>query len=108
MKKQTPEVLFSEEKIARRLAELGAEIGQFYGEREIAVVGLMKSCLIFMADLVRTIPLDLSVPLPAGRSHARGGRGNAGRRPTSSTPRPSPTRDGTSCSSTTSSTPGSP
>jgi hypoxanthine phosphoribosyltransferase len=72
MKKETPEVVFSEERIARRLAELGAEIGQFYGEREIAVVGLMTSTLIFLADLVRKIPLELSVHMVRARSHPGG------------------------------------
>jgi hypoxanthine phosphoribosyltransferase len=68
MKKQTPEVVFTEETIARRLTELGAEIGAFYGDREITVVGLMTSCLIFLADLVRKIPLELSVHMVRARS----------------------------------------
>jgi hypoxanthine phosphoribosyltransferase len=68
MKKPTPEVVFTEERIARRLTELGAEIGTFYGDREITVVGLMTSCLIFLADLVRKIPLELSVHMVRARS----------------------------------------
>ena len=68
MKKQVPDVVWSEEAIARRLTELGAEIGAFYGDREITVVGLMTSCLIFLADLVRKIPLELSVHMVRARS----------------------------------------
>jgi len=75
MKKPTPEVLFSEEQIAARLAELGGEIGRFYGEREITVVGLMTSCLIFLADLVRKIPLELSVHMVRARSQPGEGAG---------------------------------
>jgi len=66
--KPSPQVLFSEAQIARRLAELGPEIAAFYGDRELTVVGLMKSCLIFLADLVRRIPLDLSVHMVKVRS----------------------------------------
>jgi len=55
-----PEVLFDERQIARRMDELGKEIGQAFADSEPCVVGLMKSCLIFMADLVRRIPLDLT------------------------------------------------
>lgn len=66
--KPNPPVLFSEAQIARRLAELGPEIAAFYGDRELTVVGLMKSCLIFLADLVRRIPLDLSVHMVRVRS----------------------------------------
>lgn len=56
-----PVVLFNEEEIARRVAEVGAEIGRAYEGRAICVVGLMKGCLVFMADLIRAIPLDLSI-----------------------------------------------
>ncbi len=77
MKKQMPEVVFSEENIARRLTELGAEIGAFYGDREITVVGLMTSCLIFLADLVRKIPLELSVHMVRARSQRGEGAGTA-------------------------------
>jgi hypoxanthine phosphoribosyltransferase len=58
-----PAVHFSEDEIARRIAAVGAEIGATFGDTEICVVGLMKSCLVFMADLIRTIPRDLSVHL---------------------------------------------
>jgi hypoxanthine phosphoribosyltransferase len=56
-----PDVLFTPEQIARRIAELGPEIARAFGSREICVVGLMKSCLVFMADLIRAIPLEMSV-----------------------------------------------
>ena len=38
----------------------GHEIGERFAGEELCVVGLMKSCLVFMADLIRAIPLDLS------------------------------------------------
>jgi hypoxanthine phosphoribosyltransferase len=81
MKKPTPELLFTEEQIATRLAELGAEIGRFYGDREIAVVGLMTSCLIFLADLVRKIPLELTVHMVRARSKAEEAVGPSARGP---------------------------
>ena len=56
-------VLFTEEQIARRVAELGGEIAKAFAGREICVVGLMKGCLVFMADLIRSIPLDMTVHL---------------------------------------------
>ena len=55
-----PAVLFDEGQIARRVGELGREIGAAFADGDLCVVGLMKSCLIFMADLVRKIPLDLT------------------------------------------------
>jgi len=56
-------VLFTEEQIARRVAELGAEITSAFAGRKLAVLGLMKGSLVFMADLIRRIPLDLTVHL---------------------------------------------
>jgi hypoxanthine phosphoribosyltransferase len=50
-------VLFSREQIDARVRELGAEVGQACAGQELCVVGLMKSCLVFMADLIRAIPL---------------------------------------------------
>jgi hypoxanthine phosphoribosyltransferase len=54
-------VLFTEEQIARRVAELGEEITKAFEGREICVLGLMKGSFVFMADLIRRIPLDLTV-----------------------------------------------
>ena len=60
---EKPDVLFSEEQIRRRVAELGAEITKAYAGQPLSVVGMMKSGLVFMADLIRRIPLDLTVHL---------------------------------------------
>ena len=52
-----PEMLFDADAIARRVAQMGAEIGSAYDGKEVCVVGIMKSCLVFMADLIRHIPM---------------------------------------------------
>lgn len=54
--KPTAEVLFPPDAIARRINALGAEIGRAYQGKELCVVGIMKSCLVLMADLIRQIP----------------------------------------------------
>jgi hypoxanthine phosphoribosyltransferase len=56
-------VLFTEEQIARRVAELGGEITAAFGGQPLSVLGLMKGSLVFLADLIRRIPLDLTVHL---------------------------------------------
>lgn len=58
--REKPTVLFTEEQVRKRVAEIGAEITRSFEGREICVVGLMKSCLVFMADLIRTVPLDMT------------------------------------------------
>lgn len=54
-------VLFTEEDIARRVAELGTAISADYAGREIYAVGILKGAAIFFADLVRrlTVPVRL-------------------------------------------------
>ena len=58
-----PVVLFGEERVRDRVSALGREIGVAYAGREICVVGLIKSSLVFMADLIRAIPSDLTCHL---------------------------------------------
>jgi hypoxanthine phosphoribosyltransferase len=58
--KQKPDVLVSQEQIHGRIVQIGAEVTRSFAGKEICAIGLMKSCLLFMADLVRQIPLDMS------------------------------------------------
>jgi hypoxanthine phosphoribosyltransferase len=71
--KDRPAVLWSEDEIQERVRSLGTAIGAAFEGRELAVVGLMKSCLVFMADLVRTIPLDMTCHLLRASSIRKGG-----------------------------------
>jgi hypoxanthine phosphoribosyltransferase len=48
--------LLSREKIASRVAELGATIARDYGDKELVLVGVLKGSFLFMADLARAIP----------------------------------------------------
>jgi hypoxanthine phosphoribosyltransferase len=62
-------VLYGEAEIGRRVGELGAEIGRQFDGRDLCVLGLMKGSIVFMADLVRRIPLDLTMHLVRVSSH---------------------------------------
>jgi hypoxanthine phosphoribosyltransferase len=52
------DVLWSAEQIRQRVGELGAEIGAAFAGHDLHVVTLLKSGMVFMADLIRQIPLD--------------------------------------------------
>ena len=58
--RETATVLFNQDEIAARIREIGQEVAREFAGKELCVVGLMKSCLLFMADLVRKIPMDLT------------------------------------------------
>ena len=55
------EVLFSASEIERRVNELGAEIARDYAGKEPLLVGVLKGVTCFMADLMRHLPLPVSV-----------------------------------------------
>jgi hypoxanthine phosphoribosyltransferase len=58
--REKPDLLFTPEQIAARIRQIGAEVARDFDGKEICVVGLIKSCMVFMADLVRAIPLDMT------------------------------------------------
>jgi hypoxanthine phosphoribosyltransferase len=54
-------VLFDEPTILRRLDEIAAHISTDYREKELTVIAVLNGSLIFMADLLRRIPLPLKL-----------------------------------------------
>ncbi|MBE7437127.1 MAG: hypoxanthine phosphoribosyltransferase [Spirochaetales bacterium] len=54
-------VLISQEQIQTRVRELGAAISADFAGHELTVIGTLKGCFIFMADLVRNIQVPLNV-----------------------------------------------
>jgi hypoxanthine phosphoribosyltransferase len=52
-----PEVLISAERIADRLGQLGQAIAAAHTGRRLICVGVLKGSFMFLADLVRAIPL---------------------------------------------------
>jgi hypoxanthine phosphoribosyltransferase len=55
------EVLISREAIQKRVAELGGEVGAAFGGSLPLLVGVLKGCALFMADLVRHIGIPLEM-----------------------------------------------
>ena len=54
-------VMISEEEIAKRVKELGKQLTEDYKGKELLVVGILKGCMLFLSDLVRTIDLPLTL-----------------------------------------------
>ena len=61
MQEDLDRILFRETTILRRLDELAAQISKEYRERELTVIAVLNGSLIFMADLLRRIPLPLKL-----------------------------------------------
>jgi hypoxanthine phosphoribosyltransferase len=70
-------ILFHETTILSRLDQLAAQISHEYRDRELTVIAVLNGSLMFMADLLRRIPLPLkldclSVASYHGRSETSG------------------------------------
>jgi len=49
-------ILFDEDAIGRRIREVGAQIRQDAGDREVLLIGILKGASVFLSDLMRAIP----------------------------------------------------
>jgi hypoxanthine phosphoribosyltransferase len=54
-------VIYGEEEIAARLDELAVQITEDYRGKDLTVLAILNGSLIFMADLLRRIPLPLEL-----------------------------------------------
>jgi hypoxanthine phosphoribosyltransferase len=66
------EVLLTEEQIGERVAALGAELAADYADRDPILIGVLKGSVVFLADLVRAMPIPLSLDLMEVSSYGSG------------------------------------
>jgi hypoxanthine phosphoribosyltransferase len=66
------EVLLTEEQIGERVAALGAELAAEYADRDPILIGVLKGSVVFLADLVRAMPIPLSLDLMEVSSYGSG------------------------------------
>ncbi len=59
MHKDIESIIYSEEMLANRIAELGKKISDDYRGKKLIVVGVMKGANVFVADLIRSLDLDV-------------------------------------------------
>ena len=57
------EVLLTEDKIQARVAELGAQLNADYAGLEPVLISVLKGSIVFLADLVRSMELPLSIDI---------------------------------------------
>lgn len=75
MKKHHVETLISESDVHSRIAALGAEITQYYQEKQVdnlVVVGLLRGSFMFLADLVRHINVPVEIEFMTTSSYGAG------------------------------------
>lgn len=66
------ETLLTEEQIADRITELGAQITREYADKDLVLVGVLKGSCVFMSDLMREIDLKLTIDFMSVSSYKDG------------------------------------
>lgn len=67
----TMEILLSREQIAERVAAIGKQISAEYQGHSIVLIGVLKGAAIFLADLARSIEVDVTFDFVAVSSYGR-------------------------------------
>ena len=65
-------VLFSQQELQSKVNELGARITKDYEGKEPIFVGVLKGCVVFMADLMRAVNLPCQIDFMAVSSYGKG------------------------------------
>lgn len=65
-------ILFTEEQIKARVKELGRQISADFKGEDIVVIGLLKGCFMFIADLMRAIDTNVAVDFMVVSSYGSG------------------------------------
>jgi hypoxanthine phosphoribosyltransferase len=65
-------VLFTEEQIRQRLAELAAQVWQDYRDKDVLLVGVLKGAVMVMADFARALPGSAEMDWMAVSSYGSG------------------------------------
>ena len=68
------ELLLAQDEIARRIGELGQQITRDYQGRTPVLIGVLKGCVIFLADLMRAIKIPVEVEFISAESYRVGAR----------------------------------
>jgi len=72
------EVLITEERLKKRIPELGAEISRDYQGRDLLLICILRGGVMFLTDLMRHITIPHSIDFMAVSSYGSGARESSG------------------------------
>jgi hypoxanthine phosphoribosyltransferase len=72
--KESLKVLIRRSAIQKRVREIGKQITKDYRGQRVHLIGVLKGASIFLADLVRTVGLEVSLDFMAVSSYGKGTR----------------------------------
>lgn len=72
MKEDILKVLLSEEELAAKVAEIGAQISRDYVGKRLVMVSVLKGSVVFMADLMRAVTVPAEIDFMCVSSYGSG------------------------------------
>ncbi len=72
MRQDIERILYSEQQLRERIAELGAQITEDFRGKDPIFVGVLKGCFMFMADLLRSVDIYCTMDFMAVSSYGDG------------------------------------
>ena len=66
------ELLLDQQRIALRISELGEQISVDYAGQTPILMGVLKGCIVFLSDLMRTIKLPIELEFVSAASYQNG------------------------------------
>lgn len=66
------DLLYAQDTIARRVKEIGRQISKDYAGKDVVLVGVLKGCVIFLADLIRAISIPVELEFMSASSYNNG------------------------------------
>ncbi|MDO8672223.1 MAG: hypoxanthine phosphoribosyltransferase [Dehalococcoidia bacterium] len=65
------QIILTEEQIQSRVGELGQQISRDYANKEVLLIGVLRGTIVFMADLMRSISIPVSIDFMALSSYGQ-------------------------------------
>lgn len=72
MKNDIEKILITEQELADKVKELGAQISKDYEGKNLMMVSVLKGSVVFMADLMRAITINASIDFMSVSSYGSG------------------------------------
>ena len=72
LKAHTFELLFPQDRIENKVRDLGRRISSDYNGKNPLLLGVLKGCFVFMADLVRSVTIASEIDFISAHSYGEG------------------------------------
>jgi len=66
---ESEKVLIPQDRLQKRVSELGSEISQAYEHKDVLLVAILKGSFVFAADLIRALTVEASIDFMAISSY---------------------------------------